>query len=200
VRSRFGTVNNWVLANQFQDAGMQPPRSDTEYVTCRDWFTPVNEGNCAECVGVHTNGTVNNHRAGTSSTVRKPKKDIDMTTACRTCMHCGVDPESVPCDTCTRNCSLPLAERKADRWQQSGRLYGSEQQATPDPVNHPPHYTSHPSGVECITVTEHMDFLTGNAVKYIWRADSKGSEIEDLEKAIWYLQRRIANLKKEITK
>lgn len=60
-----------------------------------------------------------------------------------------------------------------------------------DPVNHPQHYTSHPSGVECIQVTEHMGFNLGNAVKYIWRADLKGAAIEDLEKAAWYVQREI---------
>ncbi|BCP29579.1 DUF3310 domain-containing protein [Mycobacterium intracellulare] len=60
-----------------------------------------------------------------------------------------------------------------------------------DPVNHPPHYNQHPSGVECITITEHMGFNLGNAVKYIWRADLKGDAIEDLEKAAWYLQREI---------
>jgi hypothetical protein len=60
-----------------------------------------------------------------------------------------------------------------------------------DPVNHPPHYTSHPSGVECITVTEHMGFCLGNAVKYIWRADEKGKDIEDLKKSVWYIQREI---------
>ncbi len=60
-----------------------------------------------------------------------------------------------------------------------------------DPVNHPKHYTSHPSGVECITVTEHMGFNLGNAVKYIWRCDLKNDEIEDLKKAAWYIQREI---------
>jgi len=39
-----------------------------------------------------------------------------------------------------------------------------------DPVNHPPHYNRHPSGVECIQITEHMNFNLGNAVKYICRA------------------------------
>lgn len=64
------------------------------------------------------------------------------------------------------------------------------------PVDHPAHYTSHPSGVECITVTEHMSFCLGNAVKYIWRAGLKGDALEDLEKARWYLDREIARLKK----
>ena len=61
-----------------------------------------------------------------------------------------------------------------------------------DPVNHPPHYTSHPSGVECIQVTECMGFCVGNAVKYLWRADLKDDAIEDLKKARWYIDREIA--------
>lgn len=60
-----------------------------------------------------------------------------------------------------------------------------------DAVNHPAHYTSHPSGVECIQITEHMSFCLGNAVKYIWRADLKGDSIEDLKKAAWYIEREI---------
>ena len=61
-----------------------------------------------------------------------------------------------------------------------------------DPVNQPPHYTSHPSGVECIQITEHMNFLLGNVFKYIWRADLKGKGLEDLRKARFYLDREIA--------
>jgi hypothetical protein len=60
-----------------------------------------------------------------------------------------------------------------------------------DMVNHPPHYTSHPSGVECIQITEHMGFNLGNALKYIWRADLKGSAVEDLEKAVFYINREL---------
>lgn len=62
---------------------------------------------------------------------------------------------------------------------------------TPDSVSHPKHYNSHPSGVECITVTEHMGFNLGNAVKYIWRADLKNDAIEDLKKAAWYIEREL---------
>jgi hypothetical protein len=61
-----------------------------------------------------------------------------------------------------------------------------------DPVNHPSHYTNHPSGVECIQITEHMNFNLGNALKYIWRADLKGKSIEDLRKARFYIEREIA--------
>jgi len=60
-----------------------------------------------------------------------------------------------------------------------------------DLVNSPPHYTAHPSGVECIQITEHMNFNLGNAVKYIWRADLKADAIEDLKKAVWYVNREI---------
>lgn len=60
-----------------------------------------------------------------------------------------------------------------------------------DNVNHHTHYTSHPSGVECIEVAEHMGFNLGNAMKYIWRADEKGNALEDLKKAKWHLEREI---------
>lgn len=58
-----------------------------------------------------------------------------------------------------------------------------------NPVEMPSHYTHLP--VECIDVTEHFNFCMGNALKYIWRADHKGKPIEDLKKAVWYLQREI---------
>lgn len=69
-----------------------------------------------------------------------------------------------------------------------------------DPVNHPKHYTTHPSGIECIDVTEHMGFNLGNAVKYIWRCDLKKDAIEDLRKAIWYVEREIQRRKKNANK
>lgn len=64
-----------------------------------------------------------------------------------------------------------------------------------DPVNHPSHYTTHPSGVECIQITEHMNFCLGNAVKYIWRAGLKNDNaLEDLRKAAFYINREIERL------
>ena len=66
-----------------------------------------------------------------------------------------------------------------------------------DPVNSPAHFTQHPSGVECIEITKHMNFCLGNAVKYIWRADLKGNAIEDLEKARKYLEFEIERRKKQ---
>lgn len=60
-----------------------------------------------------------------------------------------------------------------------------------DAVNHPLHYTQHPSGIECIAITEHMTFCIGNAIKYLWRSGLKGNEVEDLRKAAWYIDREI---------
>lgn len=71
-----------------------------------------------------------------------------------------------------------------------------------DDVNHPLHYASHPSGIECIQITEHYNFCVGNALKYLWRAGLKAEEgktaaekqIEDLRKAAWYIEREIKRL------
>ena len=68
---------------------------------------------------------------------------------------------------------------------------------TSDPVSSPKHYTSHPSGIEVIRITEHMNFCLGNAIKYILRADFKGETVQDLEKARWYIDREIGRLKAE---
>ncbi|UFQ16392.1 MULTISPECIES: DUF3310 domain-containing protein [Streptomyces] len=62
-------------------------------------------------------------------------------------------------------------------------------------VEHPSHYTSHPSGVECIEITKHMNFALGNAIKYLWRAGLKGDAIQDLEKARQYIDIEIQRLK-----
>jgi len=67
-------------------------------------------------------------------------------------------------------------------------------------VQHPKHYNAHPSGVEAITIIEHMSFNVGNAMKYLWRADEKGEPIEDLEKAAWYINREIERRKKTDSK
>lgn len=66
-----------------------------------------------------------------------------------------------------------------------------------DAVNHPPHYNSHPSGVETIVLTEHMNFCLGNVLKYTLRAPYKGNELQDLRKARWYLDREISRLERK---
>lgn len=67
-----------------------------------------------------------------------------------------------------------------------------------DPVNSPKHYTSHPSGIECIQIVEHMTFNIGNAIKYLWRNGLKNAtpHLQDLKKAQWYINREIERLEK----
>lgn len=76
-----------------------------------------------------------------------------------------------------------------------------------NPVTHPFHYTSHPSGIECIEITRHYNFNIGNAIKYLWRAGLKSEigksdmekQIEDLEKAVWYIQDYVNTLRNSKT-
>lgn len=81
------------------------------------------------------------------------------------------------------------------------------------PVVHPKHYNQHPAGIECIDVIEHMTLNIGNAVKYVWRAGLKvdsshmasgdagvtAAEVQDLHKAIWYIQREIERIEQPFT-
>lgn len=70
-------------------------------------------------------------------------------------------------------------------------------------VEHPTHYNTNPSGVECITVIRHMNFNRGTAAKYVWRAGEKvhagetqkEATIRDLQKAIWYINDEIQRIK-----
>ena len=65
-------------------------------------------------------------------------------------------------------------------------------------VNHPQHYGGEENLYEAIKVIEawDLDFHLGNTVKYISRAGKKGTdkELQDLKKALWYLERKIKNL------
>lgn len=67
-----------------------------------------------------------------------------------------------------------------------------------DKIN-PSHYKSHPSGIECISITRHMSFNIGNAIKYLWRCDLKNG-LEDLKKAAWYIQDEIKKRENDNTK
>lgn len=71
-----------------------------------------------------------------------------------------------------------------------------ESVARSDAINHPEHYISHPSGIECIEVTRHMSFAAGNIIKYLWRNGLKDGEpsLKDLKKAAWYLNDMIDQL------
>ena len=74
--------------------------------------------------------------------------------------------------------------------------YKTEAFDTKEMVNHPEHYNKHPSGIECIDIARHHDFAIGSAIKYLWRAGLKDSdnEVQDLKKAVWYIQDKIKQL------
>jgi hypothetical protein len=120
------------------------------------------------------------------------------TVECKTCFYSELDGKIHPCNDCEgydkwvsrtiyikQNISKPLSEAIKE-WVDC-----KEDEEIVDIVNQPPHYTEHPSGIECIQVTEHMGFNLGNAIKYIWRCDLKKDAIEDLKKAKWYIDREI---------
>jgi hypothetical protein len=74
----------------------------------------------------------------------------------------------------------------------------SESPTTPQESGNPEHYTSHPSGVECIDIAKWMNFPLGNAIKYIWRAGLKEADpIPDLRKARDYLEIEINRLQEQ---
>ena len=110
--------------------------------------------------------------------------------------YCGVD---------TRNDNKSNSYKLVERCKTKDMEQKTEIKV--DNVNHPAHYNSHPSGIECIEITRHHNFDIGNAIKYLWRAGLKSEEgmedadkqVEDLNKAIWYIKdeiKRITELKK----
>lgn len=128
---------------------------------------------------------------------------------CSTCFYSELDSGIHPCNDCTnydkwvnrnlyiREAAKPLSEAIKE-WvdckeddNKEVKEVGKFFKQMRDIVNKPPHYTAHPSGIECIQVTEHMGFNLGNAIKYIWRCDLKQDAIEDLKKAKWYIEREI---------
>lgn len=139
-----------------------------------------------------------------------PAKEQDAMIAQNICVNCfhkwdthspqahGCDAPGCMCPYEMRNMYLLSKEREAP--YTPDYMPGDEMETVPgyladDEVAHPAHYTSHASGIECIEITRHMSFNLGNAVKYIWRADEKGSPVTDLEKAVWYIQDEIARRK-----
>jgi hypothetical protein len=129
---------------------------------------------------------------------------------CNTCFYKNMDRDSWPCMGCNNysryvNYMAFNEHPHGSQWKELDKVIVSWKDSVNgitgedlskatehDAVNHPKHYTEHPSGVECIQVTEHMGFNLGNAVKYIWRCDLKRDAIEDLKKAKWYIEREIS--------
>ena len=115
---------------------------------------------------------------------------------CSTCFYSELDEKIHPCNDCgvydkwvDRSIYINIKEASKPISEAIKEWVDCKEEV--DVVNQPPHYTEHPSGIECIQVTEHMGFNLGNAIKYIWRCDLKQDAIEDLKKAKWYIDREI---------
>lgn len=98
--------------------------------------------------------------------------------------------------------SLVLRKERDEFYRkEQERLNANQQSGTKQPgtrklgsmVHHPRHYNIHPSGVECIDIIESFPFNIGTAMKHLWRAGEKPGtpELEDLQKALWYVNREI---------
>jgi hypothetical protein len=101
------------------------------------------------------------------------------------CGNCVYDAEgklNYPCDECFNY----------NKWEDASKMEN-------DPVNHPSHYTKGKIEVADFIADQKLNFDRGNAVKYVCRAGSKDpeKEIQDLEKAIWYIKHEIKMLKGE---
>ena len=95
------------------------------------------------------------------------------------------------CDRC--GCYLTDDNRVNDLCKACDDYFEQSQAKQNDAVNHPSHYTSDNSGIECIEIAEHLPFCLGNCYKYLHRAGLKGDELEDLQKAEWYAKRAFLN-------
>ncbi|MFD7336644.1 DUF3310 domain-containing protein [Streptomyces violascens] len=98
----------------------------------------------------------------------------------------------------TNSLAFGIDPHKGQEVMKSAVSPNPEVKTTNSAVSHPLHYTRHPSGIECINVAKHMNFPLGNAIKYIWRAEHKGSTLEDLEKAKQYIDIEIGRLKEMV--
>lgn len=99
---------------------------------------------------------------------------------CSTCFYREFDRADGPCATCSENANyVPY------------NLYIKKLNKVEDVVNNPPHYTQ--GKIEPIDAIEdwNLNFRLANVVKYVARAEHKGKALEDLKKALWYLQREI---------
>lgn len=109
------------------------------------------------------------------------------------CLNCQLTLAAHPtpvCDVFTMKAPV-LTGNKAETnlphdWQAKPGMITSE---TPkDMVNHPPHYSGHPSGIECFKVAKHLSMPIGTAFKYVYRFEDKWDPAEDLDKAKWYVE------------
>ena len=88
-----------------------------------------------------------------------------------------------------------LKDEFADEKKILDIIFAEDNQEEKENVKHPEHYNKH--NIECLEVAELFNFNRGNALKYIWRSGEKDKkrEIEDLEKAMFYIDREIERIK-----
>ncbi|MFJ5882653.1 DUF3310 domain-containing protein [Kitasatospora cineracea] len=102
-----------------------------------------------------------------------------------------VRPEYVPYPYSVK---LESGARLAFAWDELVKQVEPVTEPNEDAVDHPSHYNWLPGGLEVIDITRHLNFVRGNAVKYLLRADHKGQRLEDLRKALWYINYEIREL------
>lgn len=161
---------------------------------------PANAQHLADYLEAIANGTAD---TGETGTMVPTYVEIPLVPCC----HCGGEAigydysapgagttflHGVKCrhNDCDHSQGYATGQDAARGWAQlqAGAINHAEQAL--DMVNHPPHYNGHPSGVECIEVTERLPFNLGNAFKYVFRYRTKNGH-EDLQKAHWYLRREL---------
>jgi hypothetical protein len=85
--------------------------------------------------------------------------------------------------------------KPADYNPTTGLQTGKAKAKEPDPIDNPPHYLSHPTGIECKDIVQEFSYNVGTAMAYLWRANYKNG-VEDLEKAMKHIGFEIERLRK----
>ena len=93
-------------------------------------------------------------------------------------------------------------DEDSELWEEEEAAHSSWDNEVKDVVNNPDHYNT--GNIECIEAIEESmssvafkGYLKGNCMKYLWRYDYKGKQVEDLQKAGWYLQKLTAMVTEE---
>lgn len=124
--------------------------------------------------------------------------NVKMPNNCHECDACGIsDVVGLKCP-CEENYELYDYEKRPKECPVNENTQAHENTRMNDPVNHPAHYTSGKIEVIDFLEDQKFPFHLANAVKYISRAGKKDPEktVQDLEKAIWYINRYIGLLQK----
>lgn len=156
----------------------------------------LEKSGCSECSGVEFDILMGSEqvrclRCQRLSKLKPRKKNKRVGVACPNCGTSN-NVQLVPADDnnregyCCGNCKFEWVKFEKP---------GEEKK---EMVNHPKHYNDHPAGIECIDVIEAFNFNLGSSMKYIWRAGLKSPDpIEDIDKALWYLDRERARIIEE---